>query len=208
MPYYGIVECQLGLPELTGFKKDVLMLVINDSPYGKRVPVELGTLHIDMILKAAEQNPTVQLGDPCERAKLTSSLKMGRACAEIQPNEVDLNQVTGSVVNMQKVTLQPFKSRVISGTTRVPVRSAGISKRVNVLTEPTDTQIKEGSCFSTVPSYTYMSPGLSRVKIMLKNLTATSITVGKGQVVATIKPGNEVPKMIASKISNARAVLG
>ena len=66
MPYYSIVECQLGLPELTGFQKDVLMLVIDDSPYGKRVPVQLGTLHIDMILKVAEQNPTVGLGDSLE----------------------------------------------------------------------------------------------------------------------------------------------
>ena len=64
--YYGIVECQLGLPELTGFQKDVLMLVIDDSPYGKRVPVQLGTLHIDMILKATEQNPTLQLRDSWE----------------------------------------------------------------------------------------------------------------------------------------------
>ena len=53
MPYYGIVECQLGLPEVKGFQKDVLMLVIDDSPYRKKVPVQLGTLHIDMILKAA-----------------------------------------------------------------------------------------------------------------------------------------------------------
>ena len=66
VPYYGIVECQLGLPELTGFQKDVLMLVIDDSPYGQRVPVQLGTLHINMILKAAEQNPTVQLRDSWE----------------------------------------------------------------------------------------------------------------------------------------------
>ena len=110
VPYYSIVECQLGLPELEGFQKDVLMLVIDDSPYGKRVPIQLETLHIDMILKAAEQNPTVQLGDSWERAKLASSLKMGRACAEIQPDEIDLNQLTGSIVNTQKVTLQPFES--------------------------------------------------------------------------------------------------
>ena len=130
------------------------MLVIYDSPYGKRVPVQLGTLHIDMILKAAEQNPTVQLRDSWERARLASSLKMGRACAEIQPDEVDLSQLIGSVVNKQKVTLQPFESQVISGTTKGPIRTAGISKRVNVLTERTATQINEGSHFSAVLSYT------------------------------------------------------
>ena len=108
----------------------------------------------------------------------------------------------GSVVNKQKVTLQPFESRVISRTTKGPIRSAGVSKRVNVLTEPTDTQINEGSCFSTVLSYTYVSPGSSRAKVMLKNLTARPITVGQGQMIATIKPGNEVPKMLAPKIDN------
>ena len=66
VPYYGIVQCQLGLPEVEGFQKDVLMLVIDDSPYGKKVPVQLGTLHIDMILKAAEQSPTAWLGDSWE----------------------------------------------------------------------------------------------------------------------------------------------
>ena len=35
---------------------------------------------------------------------------------------------------------------------------------------------------------------------MLKNLTARPITVGRGQMIATIKPGNEVPKMLAPKI--------
>ena len=64
--YYGIVKCQLGLPEVEGFQKDVLMLVINDSPYGKKVHVQLGTLHINIILKAAEQIPTARLGDSWE----------------------------------------------------------------------------------------------------------------------------------------------
>ena len=84
------------------------------------------------------------------------------------------------------------------------MRSAGVSKRVNVLTEPTDTQINEGSHFSTVPSYTYVSPGSSRAKVMLKNLTARPVTVGLGQMIATIKPSNEVPKMLAPKIDNIK----
>ena len=36
VPYYGIVECRLRLPEIEGFQKDVLMLVIDDSSYGKK----------------------------------------------------------------------------------------------------------------------------------------------------------------------------
>ena len=202
VPYYGIVECQLGLPEVEGFQKDVLMLVIDDSPYGKKVPVQLGTLHIDMILKAAKQSPTAQLGDSWERAKLATSLKMGRACAEIELNEIDLSQLTGNIINTQKVLLQPFESRVISRTMKGPIRAAGISKRVNVLTKPMCIQINEGSHYSAVPAYTYVSPGSSRARVMLKNLTARPVMIGKGQTVAVIKPGNEVPKMSAPKIND------
>ena len=161
VPYYGIVECQLGLPEVKGFQRDVFMLEIDDSPYGKKAPVQLGTLHIDMILKATEQNPTAQLGDSWEWAKLASSLKMGRAYAEVEPNEIDLNLLMGHVLNTQKITLQPFESQVISGTMRVPIRTAGISKRVNVLTKPMEIQMNDGSRFSAMLAYTYVQLGLS-----------------------------------------------
>ena len=54
VPYYGYVEGRLGIPGLPDFGKDVLMLVIDDSPYGKRVPIQLGTIHIDMVLDALQ----------------------------------------------------------------------------------------------------------------------------------------------------------
>ena len=67
----------------------------------------------------------------------------------------------GNIINTQKVILQPFESRVISGMMKGPIWAAGISKRVNVLTKPTRIQIDEGSHFSAVPAYMYVSPGLS-----------------------------------------------
>ena len=187
---------------MEGFQNDVLMLVVDDSPYGEEVPIQIGTLHINMILEAAEQNPTAILGDSWERAKLASSLKMGRAFAEAEAPEIDLDSLMGNIINMQKIELQPFKSRVISGTMKGPIREAGIFKRVNVLTEPTEAQMQGKSCFSAVPAYTYISPGLSRAQAVLKNLTARPVTLGRGQIVASIKPGNEVPKMLASKNRN------
>ena len=86
---------------------------------------------------------------------------MGRACAEIESNEIDLSQLTGNIINTQKVLLQLFESQVISGMMKGPIRAAGISQRVNVLTELMCTQIDEGSSYSAVPAYMYVSPGLS-----------------------------------------------
>ena len=45
------MEYHLKFPEIDGFDKDVLMLVIDNSPYGMRVPLLIGTLH--MALNAA-----------------------------------------------------------------------------------------------------------------------------------------------------------
>ena len=67
----------------------------------------------------------------------------------------------GNIINTQKVILQPFESRVISGMMKGPIWATGISKIVNVLTEHTCTQIDEGSHYSAVPAYTYLSSGLS-----------------------------------------------
>ena len=82
---------------------------------------------------------------------------MGRTCVEVESPEIDLNLLTGNVINTQKVMLQPFESRVISRTMKGSIRTVGISKRVNVLTEPMETQINEDSCFSAVPAYTYVT---------------------------------------------------
>ena len=55
VPYYGYVECRLTLPQIEKFDVDVLMLIIDDSAYGMRVPVQIGTLHIDMALDLATE---------------------------------------------------------------------------------------------------------------------------------------------------------
>ena len=50
VPYEGYVEVRMQVPGTAAFDLDVLMLVIPKSEYSKRVPVTLGTLHIDEII--------------------------------------------------------------------------------------------------------------------------------------------------------------
>ena len=47
VPYMGYVKVHFDLPQIVVFHEDVLMLVTDDGPYIKRVPVATGTLHID-----------------------------------------------------------------------------------------------------------------------------------------------------------------
>ena len=70
VPYRGYVETLLEIPEIPDFKEHVLMLVIENSEYGERVPIQLGTLHIDMILEKATPEQLGQLGKPYKRGEV------------------------------------------------------------------------------------------------------------------------------------------
>ena len=76
MPYHGYVECCLQLPQIKKFDIDVLMLVINDSAYGMQVPIQIGTLHIDMALDLATEAKMKKLSRKWERTRMVSALRM------------------------------------------------------------------------------------------------------------------------------------
>ena len=50
VPYNGYVELRMRVPNVRAFDLDVLMLVIPESEYSQRVPVTIGTIHIDEII--------------------------------------------------------------------------------------------------------------------------------------------------------------
>ena len=51
IPYIGYVEVNLQIPEIKNYNEDALMMVMNESRYGKRVPFGIGTIHIHTALK-------------------------------------------------------------------------------------------------------------------------------------------------------------
>ena len=61
VPYLGYVEETLNIPEVKAFQEDCLFLVVNDHTYGKRVPITIGTLHIDMIIDRATKEELEQI---------------------------------------------------------------------------------------------------------------------------------------------------
>ena len=87
VPYHGYVECRLKVPQVEKFDLDVLMLVIDDSPYGMRVPVQIGALHIDMTLELATEEEKRKLNKQWQRAQLASSLHMASANASVTDSE-------------------------------------------------------------------------------------------------------------------------
>ena len=204
VPYHGYVECKLKIPQIKKFDIDVLMLVIDDSPYAMRVPIQIGTLHIDMALDLATEEERKKLNRQWKRAELASSLHMKSTNANVEDsaeskNVFDLDNITSSVQITKDLLLQPFENVTISGLLKGPVKRSVYFKRVNVALEPME-QHKEGEGpYCAVPAYTFLKPGSSRVEVMLKNITAQSITIKSGEKVARIEPANAVPHMLAPK---------
>ena len=157
VPYHGYVECRLKIPQVEKFDLDVLMLVIDDSSYGMRVPVQIGTLHIDMALELATGEEKRKLSKQWERAQLASSLRMASANADaIDPDKskqvFNLDQVTGSVCLTKEISLEPFEDVTLSGLLKGPIKCSAYSKHVNVAIEPLDEHKEGEGSFCAVPS--------------------------------------------------------
>ena len=156
-PYYGYVECHLQLPQIKKFDVDVLMLIIDDSTYSQRVPVQIGTLHIDMALDLATESEMRYLSRKWERAKMATALRMNSMIVDKESFKLD--EISGSVHTTQKLTLEPFENATVTGILKGPVKSNAYHKHVNVSIEPLEAHKEGENKYCAVPGYAFLKPG-------------------------------------------------
>ena len=53
VPYLGYTEVNLKVPGVKSLDEDILVVIQNDSAYSAKVPITLGTLHIDLVIEKA-----------------------------------------------------------------------------------------------------------------------------------------------------------
>ena len=197
VPYHGYVECRLNLPQIEKFDHDVLMLVIDDSQYGARVPIQIGTLHIDMAIDLATDEERQKFKQKWERAEMASYLRMAGMQTDSTKPVIDLDEINGNVHLTHNLSLGNFESATISGLLKGPVKNSAYYKRVNVSVEPMSSHLNDDSKYCAVPGYTFLKPGSHRIHVMMKNLTARPVTIHQGVKVATMSAANIVPHMLA-----------
>ena len=100
VPYKGYVEVLLEVPGVKNLSEYILMLVIEDSEYGERVPIQLGTLHIDMILKKATAKELNNLGKAFDKSKVARPTVNQKRC-------FNLDMVRGPIKVTKEVTIEP-----------------------------------------------------------------------------------------------------
>ena len=189
------------LPQIKKFDVDVLMLVINDSAYGMRVPIQIGTLHINMALELATEAEMKKLSCKLDGAKMATALRMNSMVVS-EDQKFKLDDVRGSVHMTQKMMLGPFESITVSGILKGPVKNSVYHKCVNVSVEPLEAHKEGESKFCAVPGYTFLKPGSDRLKVMIKNLTTRAIKVPQGSKVALMEVVNVIPHTNIMKSTN------
>ena len=110
VPYKGYVEVLLEVPGVKNLREYILMLVIEDSKYGERVPIQIGTLHIDMILEKATADEIDNLGKAFERSRVARPTVNQKGC-------FDLDQVKEPIKVTKEVTIEPGETIKINGLT-------------------------------------------------------------------------------------------
>ena len=121
VPYKGYVEVLLEVPEVPKLKEYILMLVVKDSEYGNRVPLQIGTLHINMILESANTEQLKALGKAYERGSV------GRPTTSKQ--SLDLDTVKGPIKLSKQIALEARKTQKIQGISQI----RGNQKRLHVI---------------------------------------------------------------------------
>ena len=192
VPYVGYVEARLATPGIAKMNKDSLFMVSSDSPYTKRVPLQIGTLHIQEALQLATKEEIEALPQAWETAGFPSSTLI-RSGIMKEP-EFDLDKVQGHVKLTKSITIGPFQMVHASGLTECRQHF----KRVNVIVEPDPH--KEYSVAVPIHGYTVLKPGSSRVSIGIWNLSCRQVTIPAKTSFAKIAAANIIPHSYAPNI--------
>ena len=110
IPYIGYVEIQLQIPEIKNYKEDALMMVMNNSRYGNKVPFAIGTIHIHAALKKMTK-------DEWKNMTLSWQSVALPACASKASGMEDfsLDSVGGDIKVHKTTILPPLSTTFVKG---------------------------------------------------------------------------------------------
>ena len=191
IPYIGYTELTLNIPQIEGFKREILAFVQKDSKYSAEVPLIIGTLHINEILACATSEELGKLSPAWYAGALGSQVLAKLAQLEERPI---IDQIDHYVRLTRDITIPAMQVHRTTGIAEIPV----LTKRLNVMTEalPHREEIKG---IEAIPSYETFKQGGNRIIIGLNNTTREKITLKRGTKVAKVFAANVIPPMLAPK---------
>ena len=191
VPYLGYVEARLQVKGISGMDEDSLFLVVPDSNYTKRVPISIGTVHIERCLQLLKEEEIPNLTHPWERAIFPRHILKKE---KILGPDFNLESVEDKVKLSKSLVLKPFETVVVSGISE----SRQHRKRVNVMIERAEGSL--GYDVVLANSYSILYPGSVRAKVALRNMTPKEFVLKAKTCIARMAAANVVLHMLVLKI--------
>ena len=161
VPYLGYVEARLQVKGISGMDEDSLFLVVPDSNYTKRVPISIGTVHIERCLQFLKEEEISNLTHPWERAIFPKHILKKEKIIEPAFN---LDSVEGKVKLSKNLVLKPFETVLVSSISE----SRQHRKRVNVMIERVEGSLGDDVVLAN--SYSILYPGSVRANVALRKV--------------------------------------
>ena len=191
IPYIGYVEVQLQIPEIKNYKENALMMVMNDSRYGDKVPFAIGTIHIHAALKKMTKEEWKNMTQSWQSVALPAY-----ASKALGMEDFSLDNVGGDVKVHKTTILPPFSTTFVKGRSSVK----GHYKRVNVATEYSDKKTNKN--IATVRSYGFLKPSSNKVAVGVRNLTSKQVVLKAGTIIGKIEAANAVLLHVSAQTRN------
>ena len=194
--------------EIAGYDEDVVFLVVPDeSEFGSRVPLVIGTCMIGRIINVIWESEIDHLSTPWATAWMVQLLSCWKSmtvftpgsAGEAQsegasggPQEVDVDEL---VIVRESICLGPFQTEIIEGWVK-----PHLGDTAHVMITPL--KVGEGQPQEARPlsmglhvlhTYTCLKNGSGRVSLMVRNMSNSHIFLKKGVPVVCFVSASPVP---------------
>ena len=157
------------------------------TKYHKRVPIQVGSQVIDQVTSCISEEELQSVSQSCKRAYVSTIISKTRS---ISDPDFNLDQVKGSVVISEEVTIPASQIAVVKGLTTI----TGHHKCVHVLVESSS---KCTNVFILVNT-SEVKPGNSDIEVIIQNRVAKDMKLKPGTKIGTVIAANIIPTMQVS----------
>ena len=159
------MEINIKIPKVPCYQEDVLLLVIPNSIYGHRVPVQIGTKVIGKVMSVISPEELEQADKAWQIAYF--SMVTANKISTTDSKTFSATKLNSDIVTTKLVKVLPFESTEVKGLTKIK----GHSKRINLIVEAPD------KVFTVTNTYMDIKLGSSSVGVCVHNMSAHTIEI-------------------------------
>ena len=195
VPYLGYVGVRMHIPGIISFNRDLLMLISpTTTRYHQRVLIQVGRCVINQVTSCISEKELQSLSQSWKTSYVSTILSKA---ISISDPDFNLDQVKGSVVISEEVTIPTSQITIVKGLTTI----TGHHKCVHVLVELSPKCTKVFILGNT----SELKPGNSNIKVVIQNRSGRDVKLKPGTKIGTVTAANIVPTM---QVSNDSEITG